>query len=143
MYVCMYILIYISDMWSAGCVFAEYFLGTPIFLGRSKTDQLVEIIKILGTPSPEDCKLMNPKHEGNLPPHKGKPFAQFWGKKAPKDAVDLMSKILCYRPMDRLTATQAMASPFFDDVRKPGKKMPDGKPIPPLFDKNDATNATE
>jgi len=122
------------DMWSAGCVFAEFFLGNPIFLGRSKTDQLVEIIKILGTPTNEDCKLMNPKHHGNLPPHKGKPWPQFWGKKAPQDAIELMSQILCYRPMERLTATQAMAHGFFDSIKKQGVKMPDGKSLPPLFD---------
>jgi len=122
------------DMWSAGCVFAEFFLGNPIFLGRSKTDQLVEIIKILGTPTNEDCKLMNPKHHGNLPPHKGKPWPQFWGKKAPPDAIELMSKILCYRPNERLTAAQAMAHGFFDSIKKQGVKMPDGKSLPPLFD---------
>lgn len=121
------------DIWSAGCVFAEFFLGNPIFLGRSKTDQLMEIIKILGTPSHEDCILMNPKYQyGSLAPHKGVPWAQFWGKKAPKDAIDLMSKLLCYRPLDRMTASQAMAHNFFDDIRKPGVKI-DGKAIPPIF----------
>eukprot|EP00954_Amorphochlora_amoebiformis_P002903 228501-Amorphochlora_amoeboformis.AAC.2 len=94
------------DMWSAGCVFAEFFQGNPIFLGRSKTDQLVEIMKILGTPTYEDCKLMNPKHHGNLPPHKKQPWSQFWGKRAPKEAMDLMDNILCYRPNERLTAMQ-------------------------------------
>jgi len=96
---------------------------------------------------------MNPKHHGNLPPHKGKPWPQFWGKKAPQDAIELMSQILCYRPMERLTATQvlpkyscahdtaknsdfsqAMAHGFFDSIKKQGVKMPDGKSLPPLFD---------
>mmetsp|Transcript_7905 Transcript_7905/g.15567 ORF Transcript_7905/g.15567 Transcript_7905/m.15567 type:complete len:102 (-) Transcript_7905:237-542(-) len=90
--------------------------------------------QILGTPTNEDCKLMNPKHHGNLPPHKGKPWPQFWGKKAPQDAIELMSQILCYRPMERLTATQAMAHGFFDSIKKQGVKMPDGKSLPPLFD---------
>jgi len=122
------------DVWSAGCVFAEFFLGNPIFLGRSKTDQLVEIIKILGTPTADDCKMMNPKHHGHLPPHKKKPWDQFWGKRAPDDAIDLMSKILCYRPQERLTATEAMGHSYFDAIRSPGAQMPDGKPLPPLFD---------
>jgi serine/threonine protein kinase len=38
------------DVWSLGCVFAELLLGHPIFAGESGVDQLVEIIKILGTP---------------------------------------------------------------------------------------------
>mgnify|MGYP000403657294 len=41
------------DVWSVGCVIAELMLGQPIFPGESGVDQLVEIIKILGTPSKE------------------------------------------------------------------------------------------
>lgn len=37
------------DVWSAGCVLAELLLGQPIFPGDSGVDQLVEIIKVLGT----------------------------------------------------------------------------------------------
>jgi len=128
------------DMWSAGCVFAEFFLGNPIFLGRSKREQLTEIMKILGTPSEEDCKLMNPKY----PKREGgqisqmfekRPWPQFWGKRAPVEAIDLMDQILCYRPTERLTATKAMEHKFFDAIRSPGAKMSDGKSLPPLFDK--------
>ncbi len=39
------------DVWSVGCVIAELMLGQPIFPGDSGVDQLVEIIKILGTPN--------------------------------------------------------------------------------------------
>jgi serine/threonine protein kinase len=38
------------DVWSVGCVIAELMLGQPIFPGESGVDQLVEIIKVLGTP---------------------------------------------------------------------------------------------
>jgi glycogen synthase kinase 3 beta len=41
------------DVWSVGCVIAELMLGQPIFPGESGVDQLVEIIKILGTPTKE------------------------------------------------------------------------------------------
>ena len=39
------------DIWSVGCVVAEMVLGEPMFPGESAVDQLVEIIKILGTPN--------------------------------------------------------------------------------------------
>jgi serine/threonine protein kinase len=39
------------DVWSIGCVIAEMVLGRPIFPGGTGVDQLVQIIKILGTPS--------------------------------------------------------------------------------------------
>ena len=38
-------------MWSTGCVIAELINGEPLFVGESAIDQLVEIIKVLGTPS--------------------------------------------------------------------------------------------
>ena len=41
------------DVWSAGCVVAELMLGQPVFPGESGVDQLVEIIKVLGTPTRE------------------------------------------------------------------------------------------
>jgi serine/threonine protein kinase len=40
-------------MWSTGCVIAEMINGEPMFIGESAVDQLVEIIKVLGTPTKE------------------------------------------------------------------------------------------
>lgn len=48
------------DIWSTGCVMAELMLGQPLFPGESGIDQLVEIIKVLGTPTREQIKTMNP-----------------------------------------------------------------------------------
>ena len=39
------------DVWSVGCVIAELLVGQPIFPGESGVDQIVEIIKVLGTPT--------------------------------------------------------------------------------------------
>jgi serine/threonine protein kinase len=44
-------------------VIAELMLGQPIFPGESGVDQLVEIIKILGTPSRENITAMNPNYK--------------------------------------------------------------------------------
>lgn len=49
-----------TDIWSTGCVMAELMLGQPLFPGESGIDQLVEIIKVLGTPTREQIKTMNP-----------------------------------------------------------------------------------
>lgn len=50
------------DVWSTGCVMAELMLGQPLFPGESGVDQLVEIIKVLGTPSREQIRSMNPNY---------------------------------------------------------------------------------
>jgi len=52
-----------ADVWSAGCVVAELLLGQPIFPGDSGVDQLVEIIKVLGTPSREQIREMNQNYQ--------------------------------------------------------------------------------
>jgi negative regulator of the PHO system len=38
------------DVWSCGCIFAEMIQGTPLFRGRDNQDQLLHIMKIVGTP---------------------------------------------------------------------------------------------
>lgn len=65
----------VVDIWSAGCVLAEVLLGQPIFPGDSGVDQLVEIIKVLGTPSREQIKEMNPNYtEFKFPQIKAHPW---------------------------------------------------------------------
>ncbi|KAI8572421.1 hypothetical protein RHMOL_Rhmol01G0196900 [Rhododendron molle] len=93
-------------MWSVGCVLAELLLGQPLFPGESGVDQLVEIIKILGTPTREEIKCMNPNYtEFKFPQIKAHP----WHK------------------------LEACAHPFFDDLRQPNASLPTGQPLPPLF----------
>lgn len=50
-------------MWSAGCVLVEMINGSPPFMGDSQIDQLIEIIKVLGTPSREEVEEMNKKYD--------------------------------------------------------------------------------
>lgn len=65
------------DVWSAGCVLAELLLGQPIFPGDSGVDQLVEIIKVLGTPSREQIREMNPNYtEFKFPQIKAHPWTK-------------------------------------------------------------------
>jgi serine/threonine protein kinase len=52
----------VTDIWSTGCVMAELMLGQPLFPGESGIDQLVEIIKVLGTPTRDQIKTMNPNY---------------------------------------------------------------------------------
>jgi protein brassinosteroid insensitive 2 len=47
-------------MWSAGCILVEMITLEPIFRSDSNIDQLVEIIKVLGTPSYDEMMEMNP-----------------------------------------------------------------------------------
>jgi glycogen synthase kinase 3 beta len=67
----------VTDVWSAGCVVAELLLGQPIFPGDSGVDQLVEIIKVLGTPTREQIREMNPNYqEFKFPQIKAHPWSK-------------------------------------------------------------------
>jgi len=65
------------DVWSAGCVLAELLLGQLIFPGHSGMDLLVEIIKVLGTPTRDQIREMNPNYqEFKFPQIKAHPWSK-------------------------------------------------------------------
>ncbi|WCJ22656.1 shaggy-related kinase 11 [Euphorbia peplus] len=122
------------DVWSAGCVLAELLLGQPLFPGESGVDQLVEIIKVLGTPTREEIKCMNPNYtEFKFPQIKAHPWHKVFHKRMPHEAVDLVSRLLQYSPNLRYSAVDALTHPFFDELRDPNTRLPNGRHLPPLF----------
>ncbi|KAG5127338.1 hypothetical protein JHK82_028173 [Glycine max] len=122
------------DVWSVGCVLAELLLGQPLFPGESGVDQLVEIIKVLGTPTREEIKCMNPNYtEFKFPQIKAHPWHKIFHKRMPPEAVDLVSRLLQYSPNLRCTALDALTHPFFDELRDPNSRLPNGRFLPPLF----------
>lgn len=127
------------DVWSAGCVFAELMLGQPIFPGDSGVDQLVEIIKVLGTPTREQIKEMNPNYtEFKFPQIKAHPWQKVFRARTSPEAIDLVSRLLEYTPSARITPLQACAHTFFDELREPATKLPNGRELPPLFNFTEA-----
>ncbi|XP_060530664.1 protein kinase shaggy-like isoform X2 [Cylas formicarius] len=122
------------DVWSAGCVLAELLLGQPIFPGDSGVDQLVEIIKVLGTPTKEQIKEMNPNYtEFKFPQIKSHPWQQVFRARTPAEAIELVSRLLEYTPSSRISPLQACAHPFFNELREPNTRLPNGNELPPLF----------
>jgi len=126
------------DVWSSGCVIAETVLTTPLFPGESAVDQLVEVIKILGTPSKAQILAMNPEYNDfRFPVIKAYPWQKvFKSKVVTPEFIDLISKLLVYEPKLRLTPLQALCHPFFDELRDQNTKLPNNKPICDLFNFN-------
>jgi glycogen synthase kinase 3 beta len=120
---------------------AELMLGQPLFPGESGIDQLVEIIKVLGTPTRDQIRTMNPNYmEHKFPQIKPHPFSKVF-RKASNDAIELISALLEYTPTERLSAIDAMCQPFFDELREPATRLPDSRQaggtardLPALFD---------
>uniref|UniRef100_A0A7S2Q4J3 Protein kinase domain-containing protein n=1 Tax=Zooxanthella nutricula TaxID=1333877 RepID=A0A7S2Q4J3_9DINO len=107
------------DLWSAGCVFVEMFIGQPLFTGSDGIEQLVEIIKVLGTPTREELRAMNP----NYPEYDFTPSLQAhsWEKVfrglAPREAQDLANMMLRFSPSARAPALHCVMHRFFDSLR--------------------------
>ena len=102
------------DVWSMGCVIAELVINKPIFQGKSATDQLLQIMKILGTPTNEQLKAMNGKNinTSKLPKINQIPWKEFFkGKNNDELFIDLVEKLLVYEPMKRLSPYQALLHP--------------------------------
>jgi len=108
-----------ADLWSAGCVMAEMLLGRPIFQGDSGVDQLVAIMRVLGTPSQAEIHAMNPEYtDFKLPMVTAVSWHQvFTANRVDPDAIDLVSQLLRYDPNERCTTYAALAHPFFDELR--------------------------
>jgi len=123
------------DIWSSACVTAEMILGQPLFPGESGVDQLVEIIKVLGTPVREQLMAMNPNYtEFKFPTIKAHPWQKVFRQRTSPDCIDFVSNLLQYDPKVRPNGTEALKHEFFDELRDPSTKLSSSKPLPDLFD---------
>lgn len=121
------------DTWSIGCVIAELVLNRPLFPGRTANEQMVEIVNVLGTPTQEQIKEMNPNMKGKVrfPKVNGKEWKEvFRNKCEDEDFIDLVAKLLVYEPELRLTPYKALCHPFFDELRNRKVRLPNGKELP-------------
>jgi len=113
------------DLWSAGCVISEMLLQQPLFTGMDGIDQLVQIMKVLGTPSLQDLKAMNPNYQEYefKPQVAARPWALVLARPElhhtpSQHACDLVSQLVRYDPRSRLPPLQAMLHPYFDELRQ-------------------------
>ena len=78
---------------------------------------------------------MNPSYsEFKFPAIRQQTWSKVFRSRTPKEAVDLISKLLSYDPSRRLTPLDAIMHPFFDELRQEGTTLPNGNALPPLFD---------
>lgn len=119
------------DIWSLGCVFGELLLGQPLFPGQNGVDQLVEIIRSLGTPSREAIEAMNRSYtEFEFPQIQAHPWENMFHADTDTAAIDLISKMIVYKPSERIHPLEACAHVYFDDLRKDTTTLLDGSPLP-------------
>ena len=109
------------DIWALGCIMAELFTYTPIFLGNSEKEVLFRTCSILGTPTnttwPEGVQLAK-KIDLKLPVCAGTPLSGIITE-ASKEALDIICEMLKWDPNKRLTASALLQHPFFTQFPLP------------------------
>ena len=74
---------------------------------------------------------MNPNHTTfKFPTIKAHPWAKVFRNKAPPAAIDLVGQLLRYDPSLRTPAFECLSHPFFDELRDPNARLPNGKALP-------------
>jgi len=119
------------DVWSVGCILAEMLTNTPLFPGQNYLEQLNLILDQLGSPSKQDLSEIRNERarqyiEG-LPSRQGRPL-QNLAPNASENTINLLTDLLCFSPVRRITVEQALAHPYleryFDPTDEPVADVP-------------------
>jgi cyclin-dependent kinase 3 len=109
------------DVWSVGCLLAEFATGRTLFRGDCEIGQLFEIFQLLGTPSeqngiwwPSVADL--PEYRYSFPDWAPQDLQQVFPS-VDADGIDLLKALLRYDPSLRISAKDALRHRWFDDVR--------------------------
>lgn len=117
------------DVWSLGCIFAEFIQRKPLLTGRSGPDQLHLIIEQLGTPSREVLDATVRRVEvrrfiDKLPRSDAVPWSTVFASHEPHaDALDLIGRMLKWNPAERITVLEAMRHPYFTGLHTPADEI--------------------
>ena len=58
---------------------------------------------------------------------------QVFRARTPLEAIDLVSRLLEYTPSARISPLEACAHTFFEELRDPHTRLPNGRELPVLF----------
>ena len=122
------------DLWSLGCVLGEMLQGSPLFQGENGVDQLVQVIKILGTPTADELYKMNPNYsaEFRFPSIKRSSRIVKSSTALNPGGEEILDGLLQYDPKTRITCAEVMSNQWFEELRSKDCVVPTAEGSRPL-----------
>ena len=112
------------DMWSVGCIIAELVMRKPLLQGSCEMEQVRLICNLLGPPAEDNWrgfeKLPNADRIAFPAKVKGiRDILKEEGAFLSSAGIDLVEKLLCYDPVKRITADEALEHNYFSEMPPP------------------------
>lgn len=110
------------DLWSVGCIFAEFLTMKPLWPGKSEIDELNRIFKDLGTPTEKiwsGVKELPGMKKCTFADHPYNTLRQRFGSYLTDSGFGLLNKFLTYNPTKRITAEESLKHEFFSESPLP------------------------
>ena len=60
-------------------------------------------------------------------------YVQVFRPRTPPEAMELVGLLLDYTPVRRIIPIESCAHLFFNELREENTRLPNGRPLPPLF----------
>jgi len=77
---------------------------------------------------------MNPDYkEYRFPQIRPLPWEKVFRHSTPAEAINFVSRLLQYEPKARPTPLSGLLDPYFEELRDPNTRLPNGQPLPELF----------
>lgn len=116
------------DVWAVGCIMGEMLGSRPgLFPGQNAYDQMKRIVKLIGTPTPEELSYVTNSYAlsfmAELKTYPRVSLSRLYPNTA-DDILDLMTRLLTFDYRKRITARAALLHPAFETVREPATEIP-------------------
>ncbi|XP_054911601.1 mitogen-activated protein kinase 11 isoform X1 [Poeciliopsis prolifica] len=129
------------DIWSVGCIMGELLKGKVLFPGTDYIDQLKRIMEVVGTPTPDLLKKICSEHAQkyiqSLPFMPQQDMEKIFRGANPL-AIDLLKRMLVLDCDERISASEALAHPYFSQYHDPDDE-PEAPPYDQTLESKDRT----
>ncbi|KAI6181181.1 Mitogen-activated protein kinase [Aphelenchoides besseyi] len=116
-----------ADLWSVGCILAELLTNRPLFPGTEPMEQFRLIVSLCGSPDSELLRKIEQQTNNSsmglvmqrmAGQHDRRDFHQFF-EGLPKDAIDLIDRLLVLDPDRRISVEEAIEHPYVSIYHDP------------------------